>query len=194
MCMTKDKKNIYWIRHAESLSNISDSNYKLVDPGLTTNGYSQCGILKKYLETNKITKLIDLVVVSTLNRTLETCEQIIDTNIIPIISLDEIREHIDYPCHKREPITNKKFKYKNINWNYVSNDEDFMYKKFNGQEPKKNVISRCEWFVQWLKKRKEKNILVITHGNFLYPMFSHVLTNIENKSFFSNCEMRKCLI
>jgi hypothetical protein len=66
-----------------------------------------------------------------------------------------------------------------------------MYKKFNGLEPKSNVINRCKWFVKWLKSRKESNIIVITHGNFLYPMFNDVLTlQTDNKTFFSNCEIR----
>lgn len=69
-----------------------------------------------------------------------------------------------------------------------------MYNKFNGLEPKTNVVQRCEWFINWLKKRKEKNIMIITHGNFLLPMFSSVLTNTEDKSFFSNCEYRKNIL
>jgi broad specificity phosphatase PhoE len=193
-------KNIYWIRHAESLSNVSESNYQIVDPGLTSNGFSQCEILKKNLQTNNMIDSIELIVVSPLNRTLENCSKILDKDFFcdnyntPIISLDEIREHIDQPCHKREKIIKKKKKYKFVNFNYIKNDDDFMYKKLCGCESKSNVISRCTWFIEWLKNRKEKNIMVITHGNFLLPMFSNVLKNIDNKSFFSNCEMRKTII
>lgn len=195
-----NKKNVYWIRHAESLSNIAESNQKIIDPSLTSLGYSQCEELKKYLQKNQIINTIDLIVVSPLNRTLETCKNIINDNIInsvEIISLDEIRERINHPCHKRHSILKKKLKYKYINFNKIKNNYDDMYNKFNGMEPETNVISRCEWFIKWLKARKEKNILVITHGNFLLPMFSNILnniTNIENKNFFSNCEIRKTII
>lgn len=194
-----DKKNIYWIRHAESLSNISELNYQMIDPGLTTNGYSQCKILKKYLQTNNIFDSIELIVVSSLNRTLETCGEILNkefcnSHVIPIISLDEIREHINQPCHKRDKIIKKKKKYNFVDFKYIMNDSDCMYMKFNGQESKSNVILRCKYFVKWLKTRKEKNIMVITHGNYLMPMFSDVLKNIVNKSFFSNCEVRKTII
>lgn len=187
----KNKKNIYWIRHAEALSNISKTNYEIVDPGLTPLGYTQCEDLKKYLQSNKIIDLIDLIVVSPLERTLETCNKIINQyhNSIPIISMDEIREHINHPCHKRKSISKKKLQYKFVNFNQIVDDSDLMYNKFNGNEPKSNVISRCEWFIKWLKNRREKNILVITHGNFLFPMFN--LIDAENKNFFSNCEIRK---
>lgn len=140
---------------------------------------------------------MNLIVVSPLERTLETCNKIINysnsnSNSIPIISLDEIREHIDHPCHKRKSISKKKSQYKFVNFNQIIDDDDLMYSKFAGNEPKSNVISRCEWFIGWLKNRKEKNILVITHGNFLFPMFN--LIDAENKNFFSNCEIRKCIL
>jgi broad specificity phosphatase PhoE len=183
-----NKKIVYWIRHAESLSNISELNNQIIDPGLTIKGYEQCDNLRKYIELNNFKDFIELIVVSPLTRTLETCVNIIDN--IPIIALDEIREHIDKPCHKRKEINNKKLKYKNINFNKIVN-LDIMYEKFNGNEPKSNVINRCNWFIEWIKKRKEKKIIVITHGNYLLPMFSDVLKNINNKTFFSNCEIRK---
>lgn len=193
MCKLNDinnKKNVYWVRHAEALSNISEFNYEIVDPGLTSLGYTQCDDLKKYLQSNKIIDLIDLIVVSPLERTLETCNKIINhNNFIPIISIDEIREHINHPCHKRKLISKKKSQYKFVNFNQIIDDSDSMYNQFNGNEPKSNVISRCEWFVKWLKNRREKNILVITHGNFLFPMFN--IIDVENKNFFSNCEIRK---
>lgn len=199
MIKSNNNKNIYWIRHAEALSNISKSNYKIVDPGLTLLGYSQCEMLKNYIKSNKIINNIDLIVVSPLNRTLETCKKILDKdfliqNKIKIISLDEIRERINQPCHKREEIKKKKLKYDIFNFNEIKSNNDLMYTKFNGNESEENVISRCEWFINWLKNRKEKNIMVITHGNFLFPMFSNILYNVNNKNFFSNCEIRKTII
>lgn len=199
-----NKKNIYWIRHAESLSNISNQNNNIMDPKLTVKGIKQCEELSKYFESNKILDDVELIVVSPLNRTLQTCKSIIQINNkiikkqnkIKLISLDEIREHIDHLCHKRDFISKKKSIYNYVDFNHIISDDDTMYKKFNGFEPKTNVISRCKWFYKWLKNRKEKNIIVITHGNFLLPMFNNVLIDIDinNKSFFSNCEIRKTLL
>ena len=193
------KKTIYWVRHGESLSNISETNHKIIDPSLTQKGIIQCETLKKKLESNKIIANIDLIIVSPLNRTLETYYNIIDNklqNDILTISLDEIREFIDKPCHKREPIDKKKkkYKYKFVNFDKIKNNHDYMYWVFNGFEPKNNIITRCKWFINWLKTRKEKNIMVITHGNFLLPMFENILTDSDNKTFFSNCELRKYIL
>lgn len=191
------KKNIYWIRHGESLSNISESNYSIVDPSLTSNGYLQCETLKKYIHSSKIIDNIDLIVVSPLNRTLQTYANIISPHTytnIPTISLDEIREHINQPCHKRTTIREKKNLYKFVNFDKITDNQDNQYIKFNGLEPKSNLINRCKWFVSWLESRKEKNIMVITHGNFLLPMFTDVLANVDNKTFFANCEIRKSIL
>jgi len=190
-------KTLYWIRHGESLSNISENNFDIIDPSLTVKGYEQCELLKKNLQNNKIIDNIDLIVVSPLNRTLETYINIIEEkkihNILTI-SLDIIREQINQPCHKRCFITEKKKKYKYINFDEIETDKDMMYIKYAGNEPKSNVITRCNKFIKWLKKRHEKNIMIITHGNFLLPMFSEVLTNTDNKTFFNNCELRKNII
>lgn len=40
MCKFNYNKNIYWVRHAEALSNVSKSGYDVVDPGLTLDGYT----------------------------------------------------------------------------------------------------------------------------------------------------------
>ena len=184
-------KNIYWIRHAESLSNTSELNSQIKDPKLTTKGIIECENLKKKLINEKILNSIDLIVVSPLTRTLETSYEIFHSSAynIPIISLDEIREQMDKPCHNRNVIINKKKKYPYINFSYMPNN-DIMYNKSRGNEKKEQVITRCKWFIRWLKNCKEKNIAVITHGNFLYPMFNDVLKNVLNKTFFTNCEIR----
>lgn len=188
------KKIIHWIRHAESYSNTSELNYQIEDPGLTLKGISQCENLKKNIHMNNKFSDVELIVVSPLTRTLETCTNVFNSFFysIPVVCVEEIREHIDNPCHKRFNISKKinKFGSNPINFSTLS-EHDCMYKKFNGLEPKSNVINRCKWFVKWLKLRKESNIIVITHGNFLFPMFNDVLTlQTDNKTFFSNCEIR----
>jgi broad specificity phosphatase PhoE len=190
--MVKNKKIIYWIRHGESLSNISDLNHNIIDPDLTTNGKKQCQELKKKIKLDNIDYKIDLVVVSPLTRTLETCSNTFDDliNKTKFICLEEIREHIDKPCHKRKKKNILVNKYKQIDFSNLEYDDDFLYNKYNGLETKTQVIDRCNKFIRWLKSRKEKNIAVITHGNFLYPMFNDVLKDISNKTFFSNCELR----
>ena len=189
------KKKIFWIRHGESLSNVSELNSQITDTELTKKGFGECKNLReKFIEENLINS-IDLIVVSPLTRTLQTNYEIFNSLIyhIPIISLDEIREQMDKPCHQRKNIKDKKKQYSYINFLNISNN-DIMYSRIKGNETKEQVILRCKWFIRWLKNRKETNIVVITHGNFLYPMFNNVLKNVSNKTFFANCEMRICYL
>lgn len=55
-------------------------------------------------------------------------------------SLDEIKEYVKHPCHKRVFISKKKYQYKFINFSQIVNNSDFIYNKFNGNKPKSNVI------------------------------------------------------
>jgi len=187
----KINKTIHWVRHGETLSNISELNYQIIDPELTLKGRSQCD--KLFDQLNQIDKNlpIDLIVVSPLFRTLQTMD-LSCTNFIykcPIISLDIIREQINQLCHKRKDLDNIKKKFFYVNFSNIEND-DILYKKFNGMEPDSHVISRCEQFMDWIRRRKEKNIIVITHGGFLSYIFNNILYNEPNKSYFSNCELR----
>lgn len=195
------KKQIYWIRHAESYSNISNNYDNVIDPNLTQDGIKQCEQLKKKIKSNGFNKFngvnnfddkIDLIVVSPLTRALETCSNVFNEFIgrVKFVCLEDIRERIDKPCHKRKQKKTLKNKYEFIDFSNLVSDDDELYNKYNGLEKKSNIIKRCNKFVKWLKDREELNIVVITHGNFLYPMFNNVLDNIPNKTFFYNCELR----
>lgn len=204
-----NKKTIYWIRHAESISNISENNSNMIDPKITIEGYNQCVKLKEIIYGKKIIQNINLVIVSPLERTLETCVKILNHD--NIISKEEIREFIDKPCHQRLCISKKKNEYKNINFSQIEYNCDNIYTETNGKESDYHLIIRIEKFLNWLSNIREKNIIVISHGTFLFTLFNKVLINnptsisnikfytklnIDDKnyinSFFNNCEMKKC--
>jgi broad specificity phosphatase PhoE len=190
--MKKNNKKIYWIRHGESFSNTSDLNHNIIDPYLTKHGIEQCEILKNKIKSDNLYEKIDLVVVSPLSRSLQTCSNVFDNLIYQVnfICMEEVREHINQPCHKRKTKLELKNKYKFIDFSNLIYEDDYLYMKYNGNESKSEIIIRCNKFIKWLKSRKEKNIVVVSHGNFLFPMFNDVLKDIPNKSFFTNCELR----
>ena len=200
--LNKTIKQIHWIRHAESYSNTSELNYQIVDPSLTPRGILQCEELKDKLKSSGIYDLVELIVVSPLTRALETYSYTLGElgYLVKTICIEELREKIDLPCHKRKSIgqKSKNLKFKYVDFSQIKSNEDVLYDKFGGLEPKTHLIERTNNFVKWLKKRKEKNIIVITHGNFLYPLFNEVLEldkninykNTITKTFFSNCEIR----
>jgi broad specificity phosphatase PhoE len=204
VCKT-DKKTIHWIRHGEAFSNTSDLNYQIVDPGLTQKGIEQSKGLRDKLKSLGIYDSVGLVVTSPLARTLQTYSCIFGElgYLINVISLEELRERIDNPCHKRKDITEKKKQYPYVNFSQIPSNTDVLYDKSNGNEPESNLIKRINKFIRWLGTRREKNIVVITHGNFLYPLFNKVLLksfeNLKNSigydnSFFSNCELRTLVL
>lgn len=200
-------KQIHWIRHAETFSNTSELNYQIIDPHLTSKGIEQCFKLKKQFEDDNFFSNVELVVVSPLFRTLETASNIFDSLVYKakFICLEEIREQMNKPCHKRKPIHTKKNLYKYIDFSTLT-DIDTEFDKHNLNENINNVIKRIKWFLNWIETRKEKNIVVITHGNFLLPLFNKVLpsmlahSNIINNhnnlsnDFFNNCECKTTII
>lgn len=199
MNLNKNKnKNIYWIRHGESYSNTSELNSNIIDPGLTPNGIVQCIELKNKIKSMGLDNKIDLIVVSPLERTLETCMRVFEDLIykVKFQSVEEIREQIDKPCHQRKQINQlvSNSLYKFIDFSNILYNDDYLYQITSGSESKYQVISRCEKFLLWLSNRTESNIVVVTHGNYLYPMFNQVLPKYNifpiSNSFFSNCEMR----
>ena len=190
--MTKNNKKIYWIRHGESFSNTSDLNNSIIDPDLTVYGIEQCQVLKNKMKNENLYGKIDLIVVSPLSRSLQTCSNLFDNLIYNsnFVCVEEVREHINKPCHKRKNKKELINKYKYIDFSNIIYEDDYLYDKYNCNEPKSEVIKRCNKFIKWLKCRKENHIVVISHGNFLFPMFNDVLKDSINKSFFTNCELR----
>lgn len=187
------QKNIHWIRHAESLSNTSELNYKIIDPGLNSLGKTQASNLSYHINQIDSTNPIDLIIVSPMLRTLQTLDLSCKSFIYkcPIISTELVREQVNELCHKKkEDLNEKKKKFNYIDFTNIDS-KDFLYEKFNGMEPESNVINRSKQFIDWIKKRKETNIIVLTHGGFLYSTFNNNVLGLQlNKSYFSNCEIR----
>lgn len=218
-----NKKIIHWIRHAEAESNVPDYNFNSIDSNLTINGMAQCAKLKKNLKNKLGLSKIQLYVVSPLERTLSTYTNVFETmsttvsttvstnttRLNHVISLEEIRERIDKPCHKRQDINFKKLQYKFINFAEIKTNRDYLYEFVGGFETEIELIERAKKFLNWLSLRNETNIIVITHGSFLHILFNKIIPNNpidftdikfytkfnshEKKyvgEFFNNCEIK----
>ena len=173
-----NKKTIYWIRHGEAESNISDLNSGIIDPNLTTKGFAQCAELKLKINLLNIIPEIQLYLVSPLERTFNTFISVFDNNLKKKnISLEEIREQIDKPCHKRNSIDSKINRYKTICFDNIKTNSDQLYINVKGTETNEQLCKRIEKFLIWLSERDESNIVVVTHGSFLFALFNQVLPN-----------------
>lgn len=190
---------IFLIRHGEgyhNLKNIDNSNYNILYPMLTDKGILQSKILKKYFNNIKV----DSIVVSPLERTLQTYYYIFDNKMdIPVISLDLIREIIENNCDYRENINLKKKKYPNINFDSIESFEDQFFiekRKESHKELSKRINLFYLWLLNYKNKNKNHNLVVITHGAFLREFLNIYKDKllISDISWFNNCEVRECIL
>lgn len=174
---------VSFIRHAEGYHNLSKKNWQITSPSLTSNGINQCKTLK-----NKINNIeYDLIVVSPLLRTLQTAEELFNKNN-KFISMEWIKEAVVNPCDFRESKKESENKFPYVNFDLVN--DNFNYNK---PESEKQIIDRCDNFYNWLLNCKEKNIAIVTHGQFLKVFLNKYgkKLNINNIKWFNNCELRK---
>ena len=164
-------KILHLIRHGHSLHNelfhkIGVQAFRIpatIDSPLTNEGHLQSIELGQSWQNKKE---IELVLVSPLTRTLETCMNIFGDTEIPIISHEFLRE---YPigedtCNKRSSLTLLKNRFPNIEFQ-LDVDQDTLWK----EDYRENMIEleqRLEKMITYLQSRPEKNIAIVGHSSF----------------------------
>ena len=164
-------QKLYLIRHGHSLHNelfdkMGVEAFRIpatIDSPLTGEGHLQSIELG---HTWKNKNIIDLVLVSPLTRTLETCMNIFGDTDIPIICEEFLRE---YPigedtCNKRSSLTSLKNKYPKVNFNLVS-DQDTLWSS-DYRETIEELEQRLDEMIKYLHKRKELNIAIVGHSSY----------------------------
>lgn len=162
-------KNLYCIRHGYALHNklfwdIGNKAYEdYFDTPLLKKGYSQAKILNKnWKEKNKI----ELVIVSPCSRTLDTAKFVFKDTNVPMIAKDFL---IEFPlggreiCNKRKNITDLKFMYPNIS--FESNTDELEWS--TEDESIEELEKRIKKMTNWIGKRKERNIAIVSHSSFI---------------------------
>ena len=178
-------KSLYLIRHGHSLHNelfhkIGVQAFRIpatIDSPLTQEGHLQSIELGQSWQKKKE---IELVLVSPLTRTLETCMNIFGDTEIPIISQEFLRE---YPigedtCNKRSSLTLLKNKFPKIKFQ-LDVDQDTLWK----EDSRENMIEleqRLEKMITYLQKRHEKNIAIVGHSSFFGQFKDNHIGYIEN--------------
>jgi broad specificity phosphatase PhoE len=196
-------KIIHFIRHAEGQHNAAAKldpangylREDLVDASITELGRSQCIALKE--KSGDLLSRAELMVVSPMNRTIQTASESFPhlVNRIPWIAVEHIREQTGHhPCDKRLSVSEHSIKYPHIDFGHVSSDNDPLYDRYDGREPLSDVLIRCNAFMDWIQKRDEREIIVVTHSAFLRHLFNHVLHTGESCAGFQNCELRSFML
>jgi broad specificity phosphatase PhoE len=202
---TSNTKVIHFVRHAEGFHNVAGKQdplfgylrEDLVDAKLTDLGIKQCQQLSE--KSKKIVKNAELLVISPLNRTLQTSLYsfpfLLGTN--PWVVMDEVREQTGlHPCDRRESITTKKAAFPQFDFTNIIDDEDPLYDLYNMREPHHKVAERAKKFLSWLKEREENEIIVVAHAGYLYLLMRDVfkLTDEQSLEEFHNCELRTFIV
>ena len=187
------KKLLYLIRHGLAIHNENFLKYgertffdpKYVDTHLIPEGINQSKKLSSsWGEINNI----DLVLVSPLYRTLETATNIFKDKDVPIISLEELREHPigKHTCNKRSSKELLIQDFPNINLDNIEG-EDHLWTSDKGEDISslKRRISNIKSFIE---KRNEKTICIISHAKLLEKMKYDKISLMENgKSEIDHC-------
>lgn len=193
-------KIVHLVRHAEGYHNIAGREdpreylrEDLVDAELSELGFQQCKDLHK--EIKHRLKNVELLVVSPMNRTIQTAFHSFHhlEGQIPWIAVEDIREVTGlHPCDRRLNISQHSQRYPFVDFGLIESDEDQLFPRYTGREPIEDVEKRAHQFLDWLKSRPEKEIIVVTHSAFLRYLFRNALEmdHVE----FQNAEMRSFLI
>ncbi|EPS67174.1 hypothetical protein M569_07602, partial [Genlisea aurea] len=151
--------------------------------------------LRKYVHSSGIYDKVELVVVSPLLRTMQTAvgvfggdgyvngadvpalmvenswsndhPAISSLNSPPFVAMELCREHLgQHWCDKRRSISEYKPIFPAIDFSLIESDDDVLW-KHDIREKNEELAARGLKFFDWLSKRKEKEIAVVTHSGFL---------------------------
>lgn len=203
-------------------------SYDFVDASLTPLGWKQVDQLRRYLENINLTSKVELVVTSPLMRTMQTAvgafggPQFIEgdpspplmvengggsahpaiscSGCPPFMAVELCREHMGvHPCDKRQSISTYRTIFPCIDFSEVERDEDTLWKP-DIRETNLELIERGKIFLEWLSRRKEREIVVVSHSGFLTHLLSifgedcSAPIQKELRKGFSNCEMRSIVL
>ncbi|KAB2616927.1 phosphomutase-like protein 3 [Pyrus ussuriensis x Pyrus communis] len=175
-------------------------SYDLFDAHLTPLGWSQVDNLHKHVQACGLFKKIDLVITSPLLRTMQTAvgvfggeaytdgidvpplmvanagnsnhPAISSLNSPPFIAVELCRELLGvHPCDKRRSISEYRPLFPAIDFSLIENEDDILWLP-DIKEKTEQVAARGVEFLNWLWTRKEKEIAIVSHSDFLFYTLS----------------------
>ena len=175
-------KKVYLIRHAQSEANAAidlDNSTFYYDARITDLGKNDALKLRKLL----VGINFDLLVCSPLTRTLQTFTNIFPNPIKNTKVLSLVREHLVHSCDVgRQPSILQRefphFDFSELNKYWWNNDIPLDEKEIN-QESIRDLDQRVLCFKEWINKREEKTIAVVSHGTFISRIIYFFLDNCE---------------
>ncbi|KAJ4344401.1 uncharacterized protein N0V89_012143 [Didymosphaeria variabile] len=161
------------IRHAQALHNVAN-DWSFHDPPLSGLGEQQCKELQESLKNSDIGPRVELIVVSSMRRTLQTAsiglEWLIKEKAIKVLPDAGWQENCDKPCDTGSPISTMAKEFPDFDFSEV--DPLYPDKTSNlSSNPyaftRKAILARGQVCLQSLYSRPEKVIAVVSHSGFL---------------------------
>lgn len=155
-------KTFYIIRHGESLANKGEKTDRHDTVPLTDLGKTQA---LELLE--RISVVPDLIVISPFSRTFETAKPFIEK--FPQVPVETWNvEEFTYLNPKIFNGTTREERQNSVReyWD----KEDIHYQDDMSVESYLFFIQRIDQFLQKVSERKEQNIVIFSHGNFIYAL------------------------
>ena len=181
-------KTLYLIRHGVAQHNVLFESFgkrvffdeRYYDTHLTCEGHGQSFKLGEELGKRDYND-IDLVLTSSLTRTLETTHNIIKDFKKPIIALDILKE---YPqglqtINKRGLKTELEVLFPIIDFSHLKSERDFMWNPAR-VETMDELNSRINGFKKFISGRDEKKIAVVGHSSFIGQFKDNHIGLLEN--------------
>ncbi|MAF20845.1 MAG: hypothetical protein CMI55_04170 [Parcubacteria group bacterium] len=170
-------KTIYFVRHGESEGNTKPV-FQSLDSPLTSKGRKQA----QYIAERASHLSFEAIIASPLSRAKETAEIITKKVKKSLEFSDLFIERIKPTETMGRPYTDEKAKQLYMEWMKSLFTPGFRAKdgeNFN------DIITRAKRALEYLSKRSEKELLVVTHGFFLRTMVAIVVLGdtISDKSF-----------
>jgi broad specificity phosphatase PhoE len=179
-------KTLYFIRHGTSQHNVLFKNFgskifydtRYYDTKLTGEGHEQSLFLGKTWDEKD---RIELVITSSLSRTLETTMNIFKNTRVPIISLDLFKEFPQglHTCNKRSTKNELLKKFPRIDFSNLETNEDVMWNPIK-EETMDELNERIKQMKEFIQQRHEKKIAIVCHNSIMGQFMNGHIPWIEN--------------
>ncbi|CAB9508557.1 phosphoglycerate mutase [Seminavis robusta] len=203
----RDEKiqTIMFLRHGVAKHNLPDPvtgaspnlrSPTLWDPPLVTQGMKQALSVRERLADGPL-QSVDLIIASPLTRCLQTAHLVFfppgtssyDKDPIPLTCMEQVREAygMHYPDKRRDKSLLEK------HWPFVHFDPSMTDRDEQWSETRRetidDVVQRVTQFLDWVAKREETNICVVSHGVWIEACFqAYFPMMLENGRRVYNCD------
>jgi broad specificity phosphatase PhoE len=198
-------KIVHLCRHGQGAHNVAGGGsgaaaYKdvsLTDARLDATGRAQAASLGQRIREARLQ--VDVVLVSPMTRTLETATHMFGGDAkVPMVGIELCREaHGGHPCDQRRPVAALRPEFPHVDFSLVATDEDTWHNP-DRRETVKEVAARCDRFLEVLRGRPERNIVVVSHGVFLETLLNRCALVCPEEHVrdrrFENAEMRSIVL